>query len=326
MVRTDVVRFTIRRLVLFVPVWFGISFIAFSMIHLTPGSPINALLPEGARNPENIARIKAQWGLDQPFHMQYIDWLWRALHGDLGFGFTSGAPVTNQIATAVVPTAQLGLLVIVFTMVIAFPLGIIGAVKKGTWVDQLTRLSAFGGASIPQFWIGIMLILIFAAYWNQWYGYGLIPTGGYVPLDEGFFPWLRHLIAPALCIAIGFSGITLRMVRGAMIEEMNKQYVQTARSKGLKEYSVIVSHVFRNALIPVVTVIGMQIGFVMNGSIVIEQVFAIPGIGRLLFWSTINQDIPVVTGVLLFIGSIYLFANLSVDILYAYLDPRIEQE
>lgn len=327
MVRTDLLRFAFKRIILFVPVWLGISLISFSIIHLAPGSPVTALLPEGARSPENIARVRAKWGLDEPFHIQYLKWLTDAAQGDLGYAFGSGAPVTSVIADAIVPTAQLAFVTLVLAVAFALPLGILAGVYEGTWVDQLSRLIAFGGVSMPNFWIGIMLILIFGQYWGGWFGSGLIPTGGYASLTEdGFVQWFKHIFPPAFSIAVGFTGITMRITRGAMIEELNKQYVKTARSKGLKAQTVTVVHVLRNALIPVVTVVGIQIGQVMNGVIVIEEVFSVPGMGRLLFWSAVNQDIPVITAMLLVIGTIYLFSSLTVDILYAYLDPRIRYD
>lgn len=324
MVREDLVGYFIKRIFWFIPVWLGVSIISFSIIHIAPGSAVDALIPEGARNPENVARVRAEWGLDQPVYIQYLDWLTGALQGNLGTSFTAGQPVTDVIAGAFMPSVQLAFVSWVMAAFIAIPLGILAGVYRDTWIDHVSRLIAFGGVSMPRFWFGLMLILVFGQFWGVWFGSGLIPTGGYASLiDDGFVRWFQHIFPPAFAISLNFQGITMRITRSAMIDELNKPYVQTARSKGVMERFVILVHVVRNALIPVITVMGIQIGQLMNGIIVIEEVFSVPGMGRLLFSSVINQDLPVVVAMLMIIGTVYLVSSLVVDLLYAYLDPRI---
>lgn len=325
MVREDVIRYTIKRLVSFVPVWLGISFISFSIIHIAPGSAVDALLAIGARTPENIARVRAEWGLDQPFHIQYLDWVVGFVQGDLGTSFATGQPVLTVIANGFMPSLQLATVAWLLAASMALPMGILAGVYPDSWIDQITRIFAFGGVAMPHFWIGLMLILIFGQFWGQWFGSGLIPTGGYASLTEdGFVPWFKHIFPPAFSIALGFTGITMRITRSSMIDEMNKDYVTTARSKGVRERFVVVVHALRNALLPVITVMAIQIGQLMNGIVVIEEVFAVPGMGRLLFQSTVNQDLPLVVAMLMIIGTVYLVVNLVVDLLYTVLDPRIE--
>jgi peptide/nickel transport system permease protein len=213
-----------------------------------------------------------------------------------------------------------------FSLIVSLPLGILGAVYKDTWIDELSRILAFGGVSIPRFWMGLMMILVFGQYWSQWFGEGLISTGGYVPITAGPIEFLHYMLAPAIAIGLGYAAITARITRSAMIDELNKDYVRTARSKGLREQLIIGKHVFQNAMLPVITVVGMQLGFVINGVVVVEEVFAIPGIGRLMFSAVANQDLPTVQALLLFIATAYVLMNLLVDLGYAFLDPRIVYE
>lgn len=292
---------------------------------MAPGSAVTALLPAGARTSENIARVRAEWGLDQPFHIQYFNWIGGFFRGDLGTSFASGEPVLTVISNAFLPSLQLAIVAWVLAALMAIPLGILAGVYPDSWIDQLSRVFAFTGVAMPHFWIGLLLILIFGQFWGDWFGAGLIPTGGYASLTEdGFVEWFKHIFPPAFSIALGFTGITMRICRSSVIEEMNREYVQTARSKGVHERFVVLVHVLRNALLPVITVMAIQIGQLMNGIVVIEEVFAVPGMGRLLFQSTVNQDLPLVVAMLMVIGTVYLTANLAVDLLYTVLDPRIE--
>lgn len=318
--------YAIKRVLMLIPVFLGISAVVFLLIKLTPGDPITVLLPPAQRSPENIAALKDRLGLDQPIYIQYAKWLFSALQGDLGRSYATRQPVTEMIASRVWPTVQLAIVAMVVALFIAIPVGVLSAVYKDTWVDHFGRVVAFVGISMPAFWLGIMIILVFALFWQTQFGEQLIPSGGYVPISEGFVPWLRHVLPPGITLGVGFSALTTRLTRSSMVEVLNEDYVRTARSKGVKEMSVVLIHSFRNALIPVVTVLGLQIGFLLNGAVVVEQVFRWPGIGRLLYQSVQQQDMPLLQGIVLFIAGVFVIANLCVDLLYAYLDPRIKYD
>ena len=319
--------YAIKRLALTVPVLLGVSIGVFLLIKLTPGDPVNALLPPTQRTPAKIAQLEERLGLGQPLYVQYGKWLVNALQGDLGRSYALQRPVTELILERLWPTAQLSLVAILVALFIAIPTGILSAVYKDTWVDHANRFVAFFGISVPAFWLGIMVIMVFSLFWgNVFGGDGLIPAGGYVKPSDGVAQWMRYVAAPGVTLGVGYSALTARLTRSAMVEVLNEEYVQTARAKGAKESVVILVHSFRNALIPIVTVLGIHIGFLFNGSIVIEQVFQWPGIGRLLYSAVLNKDLPVIQGIILFVAGVFVFANLGVDLLYAYLDPRIKYD
>ena len=313
-----------KRLLLMVPVLLVISLGVFLLLKLTPGSTVSALLPPGQQSPAQIERVTERYGLDEPIYVQYGKWLVQALQGDLGRSYSMGEPVVAVVLGSAWATAQLGFVALVVSLVVAVPLGLLSAANRGTWIDQLGRLTAFGGISMPAFWVGIVLILVFSLFWSQWFGQSLVPAGGYVPLSEGVGAWLHHVIAPAITLGIGFAAILTRQIRSAMVDVLNEDYVRTARAKGVRERFVVLVHAFRNGLIPVVTVLGFQVGFLMNGAVVVEQVFQWPGIGRLLFQAVTSKDVPLVQGVVLFVAVVFVFLNLTVDMLYTYLDPRVE--
>lgn len=316
--------YIVKRVLLAIPILFAVSLGVFLLLKLTPGDTVSAILPADQQSPEQIARVTEQYGLDQPLYVQYGQWLANALQGDFGRSYAMGEPVTAIVSSSAWATLQLAFVALVISLMLAVPLGILSAVYKGSWIDQSSRVIAFGGISMPAFWVGIMLILVFALYWNRWFGSVLIPSGGYVPLTEGIRPWLHHIIAPGFTLGIGFAAILTRHIRSAMVEVLEEDYVRTARSKGVKERVVVFVHALRNGLIPVVTVLGFQVGFLMNGAVVVEQVFQWPGIGRALYLAVTRQDIPLVQGIVLFIAVVFIVMNLLVDIAYTYLDPRVE--
>jgi peptide/nickel transport system permease protein len=315
--------YALKRAILTIPVLIGISFVVFLLMKLMPGNPVTIMLPPEARSPEVIAALEERLGLNRPIHEQYIAWLSHVIRGDLGRSYLDRSPVLYLIFQRIPATVQLAAVAFGISLIIAVPAGILSAVYKDTWIDHFGRIFAFLGISIPNFWMGIMLILVFSLFWQSWFGTQLIPSGGYATPSDGLVVWLRHILPPGITLGVAFSAITARMTRSAMVEVLNQEYITTARSKGVKESAVIVLHGFRNALIPVVTVLGMQIGYLLNGSIIVEQVFRWPGIGRLLYNSVVRQDIPVVQGIVLFVALVFVVSNLIVDILYAYLDPRI---
>lgn len=318
--------YVVKRLLLAIPVLLGVSLGVFLLIKLSPGDVVTAILPPNQRTPENIQRLEQRLGLGQPLYVQYLEWLSHAIRGDLGRSYMLNSQVTDVILNRVWPTIQLALVALFFAVFIAVPAGVLSAVYKDTWIDHTSRIFAFVGISIPAFWLGIMVILVFALFWKGWFGSPLIPPGGYVPPTEDPVQWARMVVAPGFTLGVGYAALTARMTRSAMVEVLNEEYVTTARSKGVKESVVILVHTFRNALIPVVTILGLQIGFLFNGSIVVEQIFKWPGIGRLLFSAVVSRDLPLIQGIVLFVAFVFVMANLTVDLLYAYLDPRIKYE
>ena len=318
--------YTIKRILLAIPVMVGVSIGVFLLIKLTPGDPISTVLPPQQRTPANIERVRQRLELGKPLYVQYWSWASAALQGNLGRSYTLQQQVATLITSRLWPTVQLSFVAFFVALFIAVPSGVVSAVYKDTWIDHGSRVVAFLGISIPAFWLGIMVILVFALFWQDWFGFSLIPAGGYVSPSEDLAGWFRAVVGPGITLGVGYAALTARMTRSAMVDVLNEEYVQTARSKGVRERGVVFVHAFRNALIPVVTVLGMNIGFLFNGSIVVEQVFQWPGIGRLLYGAVLDQDMPLIQGLLLFIAGVFIVANLSVDLLYAYLDPRIGYE
>ena len=315
-----------KRLLMLIPVFIGVTAAVFLLLKLAPGDAVSALLPPRARDAQTVAELKARLGLDQPIYIQYLKWLGNAVQGDLGRSFATRRPVTEMIIGRLWPTVQISIIAFVVAMLIAIPLGVASAVYKDQWIDHFSRVVAFTGISIPSFWLGIMVILVFSLFWKGWFGSSLIPAGGYVSPSEGFFTWLRYALPPGITLGVGFSAITTRLTRSAMVEVLSEDYIRTARAKGVKEQGVILVHALRNAMIPVVTIVGLQVGFLLNGAVVVEQVFQWPGIGRLLYQAVQTNDMPLIQGLVLFIAGVFVIMNLFVDMTYAYLDPRIKYD
>lgn len=319
--------YVIKRVLMVIPVLLGISIISFSILELTPGDAMSTILMAAEGLPaEYKAQVRADLMLDAPVYVRYLGWLTDVLRGDLGYSYVASAPVKTRIMASVAPTVQVGLLGILFSLLFSLPIGVISAVYKDSWIDNLSRGFAFLSVSIPRFWLGLMFIFVFAQLWSGWFGEGLIPSGGYVPLTEDPVMWLKHMVPPAICIGIGYGALTTRITRGSMIEELNKEYVTTARAKGVRERNIVGVHVVRNGLMPVITVVGMQLGFIINGVVVVEEVFAIPGFGRLLLQAITSQDLPMVQAMMMIIATVFVLSSLVVDITYAYLDPRVTYE
>jgi peptide/nickel transport system permease protein len=295
---------------------FGVSIVVFALIHLVPGDPIRAAM--GTRfDPELYEQFMERAGLDQPIVVQYVDWLSRAVTGDLGVSFRSGRPVSAVLAERLPATALLAFGSLVLGLVIALPAGIISAVRQGKAADYLANGFAQFGVSVPDFWYGILLILVFAAT------LGWLPPGGYVPLTEDPVQALRYLILPATTAGVVTGAILTRFVRSSVLESMNAEHVRLARAKGLPQRYVLRHHVLRNAWIPIVTVIGLQFGTLLGGIVIVEVVFSWPGLGRLALEAVERRDYPLLQGAVLLIAAIFLLINLLVDLLYSRLDPRI---
>ena len=310
-------RFIIRRLLLMLPVLFLVSATVFSLILLLPGDPATAILGEEAR-PESVALIKQELGLDQPIPVQYFNWLVKAVHGDLGHSIHTRQPVIEIIGQRIAPTIQLAFFAVLISLIIAFVAGIISATRRNSPADVSASTLAFLGVSIPDFWLGMMLILIIAMR-LRW----LPPTGYVSPLtDLGMN--LKMMILPSITLGAASAAVLTRQIRSSLLDVLNQPYILTARSKGLMERLVITRHALKNALIPVVTIVGLQIGRLFGGALITEMIFSIPGIGRLAVESIFTKDFPVLQGVVLIMALAALASNLVVDILYAYLDPRIK--
>ena len=287
------------------------------MLIFVGGDPAVVLGGDEA-DPATLARIRAEFGLDRPIVVQYLDWLSRVVRGDLGRSLRTNQRVAAEIARRIVPTLQLGVLAVAVALVVALPTGILSAVRRNTVADYLSRVLAVLGISLPNFWLGILLVLGFALL-VPWF-----PPGGYIDPFAAPVEGLKTLALPALTLGMGMAAVLARMIRGSMLDVLGEDYVRTARSKGLVERVVVLRHALRNALIPVVTVLGLQVRTIIGGTIIVETLFALPGIGRMLVDGFFARDFPLVQGVILVIALSVVLANLLVDVAYAYLDPRIQ--
>jgi peptide/nickel transport system permease protein len=310
-------RYIVRRILGALLVMWAVTTLVFFMMRIVPGDPIAAMLYD-AGDAETVARLREKLGLDQSMLVQYVKWFWAVLHGDFGASlYGSNAPVGQLIVEAFPRTLSLTALAFAIAVLIAVPAGLIAATRRNSAADHVVTVAAFLGLSMPDFWLGILLIIVFAAQ-LQW-----LPAIGYAPLSEGFWPWFSHLILPALAAGTTFSAIIARMIRSSMIEVLKTDYIRVADAKGLARAAVVLRHAFPNALIPVVTVMGIAMALLMANAVVVENVFAIKGIGRLLIGSILNRDYPVVQGTVIVVSAIFVFMNLAVDLLYTVIDPRI---
>ena len=313
-------RYLLRRTLGAIVVMWAVATLVFFMLRIVPGDPIAAMLAD-VGGAEEIAALRAKLGLDQSVFVQYAKWFLNAASGDLGASiYGSRVPVAQIVVEALPRTLSLAALSAVIAIAIALPAGIIAATHKNTAADNAVSVAAFLGLSMPDFWLAILLIIIFAAN-LQW-----MPAIGYVPLSDGFWPWLQHLVLPAIAVGTGFSAIIARMIRSSMLEVLSADYMRVAASKGLTRRMLLIDHALPNALIPVVTVMGIALALLMAGAVVVENVFAIKGIGRVLIQGILNRDYPVVQGAVLVVSAIFIFSNLLVDLLYVLIDPRIRYE
>ena len=311
-----ITRFLIRRLAYSAVVLFGVLIVVFALVHLVPGDPVRIAL--GTRyTPEAYQALRSASGLDRPIVEQFFAYLAKAVTGDLGVSFRSGDPVTVILLERLPATVSLAVVGIVIALLIAVPAGIYSALREGKVSDAIIRVGSQFGVSIPDFWMGILLIALFAStlHW--------LPTSGYRPLLADPAGWLQHLILPALTVGLVAGAIMTRYVRSAVLEVAAMGYVRTARSKGLAPRIVTLRHTVRNALIPVLTITGIQLATIMSGVIVVEVVFAWPGLGRLVYNAVAARDYPVIQGTVLLVAALFLLVNLIVDALYAVVDPRI---
>jgi peptide/nickel transport system permease protein len=293
------------------------SVIIFAFIHLVPGDPIYVLLGDTA-TPDQVDALRGRLGLDQPIIVQYLRWAGNALTGDLGRSIFFQAPVLSVIADGAETSALLACMTMVWVILIGLPIGMIAAVRHGTWLDQGLSGAAMLMASVPTFWVGLYLILIFAA-WLGW-----LPSSGYPSVFEGGITNLRYLILPSLTLAAPNAALILRLTRASMLDVSREDYVRTARAKGIRPWQVVRRHILRNALLTIVGAFGFTFAALLSEAVVTETVFALPGIGRLVVQSILRRDYPVIQGVILVIVVLYLVINLIVDLSYRLLDPRVE--
>ncbi|WP_144183701.1 ABC transporter permease [Elioraea rosea] len=312
------IAFVLRRLAQLLPVLLGASALIFAMMYAVPGGPVGVLVGENA-TAEQIEAVTKQFGLDRPIIVQYGDWLLRALGGDLGLSLHSREPVLKLITERLPATLQLAALATVIGLALGIPIALGSALAQGSWLDRaLSGWSALA-LGVPTFWVGILLILLFAVELR------LLPAAsGYVPFWSDPVQAVRNTILPALTLGLYVSGIFARFLRGSLIGELNSDYVRTARSKGLKERTIVVRHVMRNALLPFITIVGIALAGFIGGTVVTESVFTYPGLGRLVIQAISTRDYPLIQGAILVILLIYVLINLAVDVLYVYIDPRID--
>ena len=297
----------------------GVSIVVFLMLRLIPGDVVDVILgTEGAASPERLAQLRRTFGLDRPYYVQYLDWAGSIVTGDLGRSIRTSRPILPDILARLPVTLQVTSLAMLISLILAIPLGVLSSVARYSRADTAVRVIGLLGLSIPNFWLATMMVLFVSTYMR-----GVMPTSGYVYPTQDLLGSFRSVLLPALALGAANMAILMRMTRSSMLEVLRQEYVTTARAKGLKERIVVYRHALRNALIPVVTVAGVQVGYLLGGTIIVEQIFALPGVGTLILNGISQRDYPVVQAGVLFIASSFVFVNLAVDILYAYLDPKI---
>lgn len=310
--------YIIRRLLAAIPSLFVVSLVIFGILRLIPGDVVMARLSEnGHATEEDLARMRAELGLDEPFLTQYFEWTTNLLRGDFGQSLWTNADVFPTIVDHMWVSIEIALMSMAIAATLAISLGVISAVKRDSWVDYSARVFSILGLSLPDFWLGTMLLLFLSLY------VGWLPVFGWFPPWED--PWknFQALIFPALIVGYRFSAVGARMTRSTMLEVLNEDYVRTARAKGLRDRTVVAKHVMRNAIIPVITIMGTQLSFMLGGLVIVEQIFSLPGMGRLVFDAITVRDYPIVQGTVMVMAVIFMSVNLLVDLSYVVIDPRI---
>jgi peptide/nickel transport system permease protein len=311
--------FLARRLLSAIPVLFVVSLMTFVIMWLVPGD-VSAEIGGTDATPEQIQQIREQLGIDRPLIERAINWYGDLLHGDLGYSYLLNRSVVDAVLERIPVTLSLAGLSLLLTTIMGTLLGVLAAVRHNSWVDQGSMVAALIGLSIPDFWFGLVLIILFGVT------LGWLPTGGFVPFTEDFWGWVRYMTLPALTLAFTQMGVIARMSRSAMLDVLDQDFIRTARAKGMSGGVVVFKHALRNALVPIVTVVGVTAGVLLSGAVVIESVFSLPGVGRLIVGSIQRRDFPVIQGGLLVTASIFVFVNIVVDMLYGLIDPRVRDE
>lgn len=311
--------YVVKRLAQYIPVLIGVTLIAFSLVHLISGGPVRTMLGTEATE-EQVQEVRDDLGLNDPLHEQYFNWLWDVVHGDLGESIMNGKPVTELILARLPKTVWLAIGATAISILIGIPAGIISATNRYSAIDYAVTGFAFAGISIPNFFLGILLILVFGGYLQ------VLPPSGFVSPLEDPVQGFRHLILPWITLGTALASIVMRMMRSSLLEVFNEQYIQVAEAKGLVRQLINNKHAIMNALIPTTTIIGLNVGYLLGGTIVVEQIFAISGFGRLTLNAVLNRDFIVLQGALLLTALLFTTVNFMTDLVYAYLDPRIGYE
>ncbi len=311
--------YILKRLVLAIPVLIGITVVVFLLVRLIPGDVIDLMLgTEGSLRPEVRDQLRQTLGLDRPLYVQYFTWLGDIIRGDLGVSLRTGQPIVENLAGKLPITLELAVLSVLLSLVLAIPLGIISALRRNSFLDFIVRMVGTIGLSLPSFWLATMLILIASVYFR--WGAPLIYASPFDDLSKN----LQQMLLPSLALAAGLMAVVMRMTRSSMLEVLSQEYIRTARAKGLREQLIIYRHALRNALMPVLTVVGVQTGHLLGGAVIIEQIFGLPGLGWFLLNGIYQRDYPVVQAGVLIIAVIFVLTNLIVDLMYAFIDPRIQ--
>ena len=311
--------FILQRLLATAPLLVIVSLLVFSLVLLIPGDPAYMLAGEDA-TPEEIAEIRTDMGLDDPILVQYGRWAGGLLRGDMGTSLFSDQPVLEVLVQRLPVTLSLAFAAIVIALLIALPAGIVSGTRPGRFSDRAITVGASAGLAIPNFWLGLMLVLVFAI-WNDW-----LPATGYIPLTESVQGWLRHILLPAFTLGLSAGAILTRQLRGAMVDVMNQDYIRSARAKGLPWRKVVLKHGLKNAAIPIVTILGLQANYLLGGTVIVEQVFGMPGLGQLAVASVFSRDLPMIQGVVIMAVFVAVAVNLLVDISYGYFNPKVRPQ
>lgn len=314
------IQYITRRILIAFFTLLAITFIVFMFIRLTPGDPIQTMLASGKISPELAEEMRGYYNLDKPLHVQYVSYLRRLMNGNLGLSFTTRRPVLQRILQVFPNTIQLTAAAVFIALLIAIPLGIVSAVNRNTPIDHLCRIVSMIGISMPNFWLGLLLLMWFGLHWD------ILPMYGMGKLSEGLWNYLSHLILPAVTLGTAMAGLLTRLTRSSFLDKISDDYVKTARAKGLKERIVLYKHVLRNAIIPVVSMGGLQFGTLLGGSMIVETIFAWPGMGRLAINAIQKRDFPVLQGTTLIFAASLMVTLLLVDILIGIIDPTIRYD
>ncbi len=309
-------RHAIGRLIALVPMLLALSIASFALVHVIPGDPALVMLG-GEGTPQQVAELRKQLGLDRPLPVRYWEWLRQVVRGDLGESLYNRTRVVDELIWRFPTTLALVSLSLLISVLIGVPAGLLSAVFRNSWLDHAARLFTLVSLSMPSFWLGLMLIILFSLKLN------LLPVVGYTSVVTNLWSGLRFLILPSSALGTYLTALLARLVRSSVLEVLGQDYIRTARAKGLRERIVLFRHALRNALIPAVTVMGINLGILLGGSAVIETMFVLPGVGQLVITALYNRDLPVIQGLILYISVLYVLINLAVDLLYTYLDPRL---
>ena len=309
-------RLVATRLLALIPILLGLSLASFALVHVIPGDPALVMMG-GEGTPQAVEELRRQLGLDRPLPVRYWEWLTQIARGDLGTSLYNKTRVSEELLWRMPTTLALVALALTFAVAIGVPAGLLSAAFRNSWIDHAARLLTLVSLSLPSFWLGLMLIILFSLRLD------LLPIVGYEPITRGVWKNLPYLILPSASLGTYLAALLTRLTRSSMLEVLNQDYVRTARAKGLRGRVVLMRHALRNALIPIVTVLGINVGILLGGSAVVETVFVLPGVGQLVVRSLYNRDLPVIQGLILYVAVIYVLVNLVVDVLYIYLDPRL---